>query len=290
MRTPDKKRATPEVARVLPREKATEALRARAGQGRQLVSQARVSYDELKAWSLTARAVIVGAFGEPSTAAAEFDKSLDLSTPLAFYASEQERGEDRLNALKRAVDVLQSCMEQIDLGLGGAQAPERSAIPVDELAKQLGFVADHDLAGVVTRDLSELGRVTGVGGSKSSLLLCGSVLEAILVDVLDRNRAVAGSYMGRRKFPDDASLNDLIRIASDAKLIDDTRYLLSSTAAGMAGTITEHRDLIHPHAELRGRMRVDNATVEAMIHLLGLVVRDLAEAEARGDIAAYAAK
>jgi len=48
--------------------------------------------------------------------------------------------------------------------------------------------------------------------------------------------------------------------------------------------------LIHPHSEARGRIRVDEATARAVLHLLTIVVRDLEEAKERGDIAAYETK
>jgi hypothetical protein len=85
------------------------------------------------------------------------------------------------------------------------------------------------------------------------------------------------------------------RLAGATTLLEDEvreesfegRYMLSSTAAGFAATITEHRDLVHPRAELRGRMRVDRDTAQGMIHLLGIVIGDLSEAQSRGDIDAY---
>jgi hypothetical protein len=119
------------------------------------------------------------------------------------------------------------------------------------------------------------------------MLLGGSILEGILVDVLDRNRALASSYMKKRRFPEEASLQDLIAIAGDSALLDPPRHLLTPTSIALANAVTDHRDLIHPHSEARRRILVDEATARAVVHLLTIVVRDLVEANERGDIAAY---
>ncbi|MBX7192623.1 MAG: hypothetical protein K1X94_11225 [Sandaracinaceae bacterium] len=197
--------------------------------------------------------------------------------------------------LEKAVGLLQGLESSIErLGLALAATPERNGVLDAErlagLLSMLSFLHDDDLKAIVKRDLEDLAVSAANGAWKPCLLLCGSILEGVLVDVLDRNRAVAGTYMGKKRFPEDASLNQLVVIAADPKLLDDGGFLLSSTAAGLAGTITEHRDLIHPHAQVRGRINVDRPTAGAMVQVLELVLRDLADADARGDVAAYVTK
>jgi len=46
--------------------------------------------------------------------------------------------------------------------------------------------------------------------------------------------------------------------------------------------LTDHRDVVDPQAEIRQGIRVDRTTAEAMLMLLKVVVRDLAEAEKEG--------
>jgi hypothetical protein len=58
----------------------------------------------------------------------------------------------------------------------------------------------------------------------------------------------------------------------------------------VAEALVEHRDLIHPRAEIRSRIRVNRTTAATMIHLLTVVLADLSEAEARGDIQRYMEK
>jgi hypothetical protein len=169
----------------------------------------------------------------------------------------------------------------------GAAAAGPSNIHLGVLADIGQLVTGDSLREIVTRDIEELRNAVAAGLSKCVMLLAGSILEGVLVDVLDRNRALAASYMKKRRFPEDASLQDLVSIAGDAALLDAPRHLLTPTSVVLAHAVTDHRDLIHPHAEVRGRILVDETTARGVLHLLTVVARDLMEAKGRGDITAY---
>ncbi|MBN8609159.1 MAG: hypothetical protein J0L92_01140 [Deltaproteobacteria bacterium] len=269
--------------------KARELLARQLERGEVLAQQ--LLYEDVDEWIQTTRSVICAVFGDPSDATSRFDAA--RAGFAMFNPTQRQRELAQQNRHRFRLTVVKSCLDQLEMGLVG----ESPAVPdanvarqLDEVVHRLGFLDDEALHRIVVRDLAELAGATASGLHKSALLLCGSVLEAVLVDVLDRNRAVATTYMGRKKFPDDASLPKLIEIAGDASLLPDGRHLLSETAIGLARTITDHRDLIHPNAETRARIRIDAQTTQAMITLLGLVVRDLSEADGRGDIKAYADK
>jgi hypothetical protein len=115
------------------------------------------------------------------------------------------------------------------------------------------------------------------------MLACGSVLEAILLDVVGRNAVIAKTYRKKLQFPDDFSLTDLIDVAVHEDL-------LPSSVAKMAGSITEHRDLIHPAAELRGDVKVDGARASAMVAFMRVAIADLGDDATRAKIMAYIAK
>ncbi len=175
----------------------------------------------------------------------------------------------------------------IDSDAGRGRGPETKTFELAVLANVGDLLANDELRDIVTRDVAELGRAVEAGLAKSIMLLGGSILEGILIDVLDRNRALAATYMKKRRFPDDASLQDLVAIAGDAALLDPPRHLLTPTSVALAKAVTDHRDLIHPHAEARGRILVDDTTAQALCHLVIIVVRDLLDAKERGDVAAY---
>lgn len=249
-----------------------------------------VGDDALRGWKQTTHAVLAAAFGDPSENLNDFDRQVASQMFIVSRRTTPEHyARDRTRSVERAVTVLESCLEQLNIGLWPTVATSTKGTDyrVDELVTKLAFVNNEKAKSIIERDLRELAAAAPAGLWKSCLLLCGSILEAVLLEVLDRRRDLAQPYLKKKQFPDDANLHQLIEIASDIALIDGQRSLLSTTAAGLAGTITEHRDLVHPHAELRGGIRVDRDTAEAMIHLLKLVIRDLAEAGDRGDIRAY---
>jgi hypothetical protein len=255
-----------------------------------LTRSSGVSQAHLDAWDQTTRAIVAQAFGEPSDNLQRFENACpdyqwELDADGAFRARYQR---DRIVA--KAVTI-RSCVDQLSMGLGGGPGESASVAGVADLEGRLDFLDDEALTTALRRDLGELETAAGNGLWKCSLLLCGSIVEAALIDVLDRRPDLAITYLKKgKKFPDDASLHDLIAMGGDDDLIGGGNRLLSDTAVAFAKTITEHRDLIHPHAEVRAHIRVDKDTAEGMIHLLKLVVRDLADANEKGVIAAYVAK
>jgi hypothetical protein len=126
---------------------------------------------------------------------------------------------------------------------------------------------------------------------KSAILLAGSILEAVLLDVLGRNDGEARRRLGK-KWPERASAMDLIEAASSiAVLLPDatTRPLLPLLTGKKGALLVDHRDLIHPRAEIRGAATIDTNTVQTMQGVLGEVLRDLREAHAAGVLAEYGA-
>jgi hypothetical protein len=189
---------------------------------------------------------------------------------------------------------LQAAWQAAVLAAQQAKAPSPSSpivtLPAANLVSQVGFMRDPRLLAIVRRDIADLGQAAISGLHKPALLLCGSIMEAVLVDVLDRNPAVAQSFMKNGKgWPDDASLPVLISISEAIKVRVATteKHILSKSAAGMVDCIKDHRDLVHPRAEVRDSMKVDAATVEGMVAMLKLVIRDLDQANASGALKAY---
>lgn len=118
-----------------------------------------------------------------------------------------------------------------------------------------------------------------------------AVLIDVLIDVLDRRSNLAGSLLkNRKKFPDKASLYDLLYIAGHKELLGDEKRFLTDTAIGLCNIVKDHRDLIHPHKELRSKFQIDSDTAKSMIHLLRLVIRDLADSHIRGLLKLYEEK
>jgi len=147
----------------------------------------------------------------------------------------------------------------------------------------INFVSDADFQNIMERDIIELECAVANSLHKSVALLAGSIVEALLADVVGRRPDLARSYMGRKTFPADASIDKLVEIAVGESLIE-------SLAASLVASIKDYRDLIHPDRERRTRAKVDRPTTFALLSLLRLVLRDLDDANRDGRIAAYQAK
>lgn len=194
-------------------------------------------------------------------------------------------------ALPEQLQFLQACLQQLERQVAEeaqTSLPSQPAeISVADLRESLGFLSDGVLRDIVERDLAELETAISNGLNKTTLLLCGSVLEASLIDVLDRRRDIASTFLKRKKFPDEASLDDLLSIAGTENLPGDGLRILTETAISLGIAVKDHRDLIHPHREVRSGIKVDSDTAKSMIHLLRLVVRDLRIAHEKGVLKLY---
>jgi len=215
-------------------------------------------------------------------------------------------GIDSMKVISPSTDVL-----NVGAGVGRVRlALKMHGEPLDELTDDehwplngsdspsvadpaLSFLSDPNLTRIVRRDLAEIAAAAEARTYKATLLLAGSILEGILVDVLSLNAPVARSFLPQRRiWPDDASLPQLLEIAGDVEMTLDgatTKGILSKTTLQVAAAITSHRDLIHPRAEIRDRIPVDGHSAKAMTVLLDLVIRDLEDAHRGGLLAAYAA-
>jgi hypothetical protein len=94
-----------------------------------------------------------------------------------------------------------------------------------------------------------------------------------------------------KKWPDRASAKDLIDAASAAMVVlsdGTTRAIIPPLTATKGAIVVDHRDLIHPRAEVRGAATLDLNTAQTMRGVLGEVLRDLREAHASGVLDAYA--
>jgi hypothetical protein len=133
------------------------------------------------------------------------------------------------------------------------------------------------------RDAGEVGVCIAAGANKAALMLCGGILEGVLTSVLMHNPAVAErefhKLRPRKKFPNDASLPELVDLCRK-ELHVGLRPLLREVHEGLSQLINGHRNLIHPHAEIRGeQLPIDPHTVAAVLGslqaLLAGVLREI---------------
>jgi hypothetical protein len=117
------------------------------------------------------------------------------------------------------------------------------AAPVTQL-RSFGFIGDSDLRAVLERDYGEIQRAFVSSCWKSVIVVSGGAIEAILLDLLQKNPTTAKASPKAPKGSDLTrwDLKDLIAVAVDCKLVSESVEKLSTP-------VREFRNLIHPGAE-----------------------------------------
>ncbi len=145
-------------------------------------------------------------------------------------------------------------------------------------------VANDELRLILTRDLEEAHDSLAKGLYKSCMVLCGSILEAALYEILRRNPTWTMSQRGVPGKPggggpkninstakeDGWMLGDLIRFCGETSILEKTDIDHLNRA------LRDPRDLIHPMAELRNQTTVSPDQAALSYHALRVVLDRLA--------------
>ncbi len=129
------------------------------------------------------------------------------------------------------------------------------------LENQLDKISNQELRKMLERDLKENAIAIITKSFKSSLVLSGSIIEAVLFDRLKANNVKTveinrGKKKIRKKL-EDLDLNELLKAAKSNEIIEDPLLHLSHGARGF-------RNLIHPGVEYRKKsieVTQDNANL-----------------------------
>jgi len=124
------------------------------------------------------------------------------------------------------------------------------------------FITDQELRKIISRDYIELRQVIFPSGAwKSSVILAGSILEAILLDQLSSSnnapKALASSFAPKKKDKGSWGLATLINVSVDIGIITGDR------GNSVDQVIRDYRNFVHPSKELRSKHPCNEA--EAMM-------------------------
>jgi hypothetical protein len=130
----------------------------------------------------------------------------------------------------------------------------------------LRFITDETLRKMIERDKKELDRSLEHGLHKSTLLLAGSIIEAILVDfflAFPRSGTTSEQVL-------DTNLSALVSWAEQDGLISPRTKELSTV-------IRHYRNLIHPGREYRLQEKMDVHTAIVAGSLVEIIIQEVAE-------------
>lgn len=126
----------------------------------------------------------------------------------------------------------------------------------------LRVIENKELADLLYQDIKDIDLCISVGAWKPALVLCGSVLEAVLSDWLENmnNEEIKNAFKElypNKKFKkiSDFTLEELIDIAEKTELIHGYHAVISDG-------IRNFRNLIHPNFAIRQQIRPNKAIAE----------------------------
>jgi hypothetical protein len=158
---------------------------------------------------------------------------------------------------------------QIAIGRLKGACENESAVPIE--ARDFGFVRDSRLKAIVERDYRDIQLNRATGGWKPVIILCGSTIEAILLDLLktDLTRAIsAPSAPPKKKDLDDWDLSELISVSTELGLVD-------AGLSKFSGAVRQYRNLVHPGREIAGQLKCDREEAEIAANVLDILQRHL---------------
>lgn len=130
----------------------------------------------------------------------------------------------------------------------------------------LRFISDEQLRKMVERDKKELDSCFQHNLCKSTLLLSGSIVEAILVDFF-------------LAFPRTNSTPEQVLAAPLANLIEwaEQEKLISQRTKEISTVIRNYRNLIHPGREYRLQERIDSHTATVAHSLVEIIIQEISD-------------
>jgi hypothetical protein len=150
---------------------------------------------------------------------------------------------NKSEAIQRICTRILGCLD----GYGGENSRN--------VSRSFVFIGDADLRKIIERDYREFALVLLPGAAwKSSVVMAGSILEAILFDAMTNDPAVQTRAMGSSVAPtakgavkplNDWTLQNLIDVAADINVIPPQR------AKAIDQSLRDYRNYVHPKKEIR---------------------------------------
>jgi hypothetical protein len=150
--------------------------------------------------------------------------------------------------------------------------------------RDFSFITDLEVKRIIERDYRELVLRTFPDGSwKSTVILAGSILEAVLYDLLTKDQAAISNAMNSPKAPkkgktgpvrdikkhsrdEQWTLSDLIEVASDLKILPPQDKDV------VHQILREYRNFVHPRLEVKRGTRMSEGHATAAKGALDIIL------------------
>lgn len=142
--------------------------------------------------------------------------------------------------------------------------------PITE-TRSFHFIDNEKLREILIRDDGEIQNNIVVRNWKSAIILIGACIEAILLDLVQKNETQVRTSQKAPKESDILKwdLSELIEVCVDTKLVGAEVGKLSHSA------VREYRNLIHPGAEIRTGLKIEPEEAKIALEVFNILVREL---------------
>jgi len=161
-------------------------------------------------------------------------------------------------------------------------AGEPGKAQVELLKLGLGFMADEGLKEVVVLDFAEAQQALGAAAPKAAAILCGSAIEGMLVDTLNR-----GEVLGDNRTQQFFAAKDKARYwragspnwdAIPLRVLyewAERLSLLRPAVLNLARSVSDFRNTVHPWAEVRDQARAHLQEAAILLQVVQLISAEL---------------
>jgi len=140
------------------------------------------------------------------------------------------------------------------------------------------FIANPDLRPIIERDYQEILRCLPAEAYKAATVMCGSVMEALLLDALLADEASAKQSPNAAKDKAGKVTKDLGRwpLSSMIDVALDLHILPTPILGFMSDAVRDHRNLIHPAVEIRKQITPERTLANLARAALDVIIKNLA--------------
>lgn len=158
-----------------------------------------------------------------------------------------------------------------------SKSPEE--VSEQEIEEKFDFIKDEGLRRILIRDFLELETCNNSGLAKSTLVLCGSIIEALLLDQILKDDNLSSA---QERFNDIIRKKEPERVDTPpekwwfAEIIDvcEKLGLISPEAKKEVWKLNDYRQIIHPMNEISGERNITPELAHISYFVLSMIIND----------------
>lgn len=158
-----------------------------------------------------------------------------------------------------------------------SKGPEE--VSEQEIEEKFDFIKEEGLRRIIIRDFLELETCKNRGLAKSTLVLCGSIIEALLLDQIHKEDNLSSA---KERFNDINRNKEPERVDTPpekwwfAEIIDvcEKLRLISPEAKKEVWKLNNYRQIIHPMNEIRGERNITPELANISYFVLSMIIND----------------